>query len=73
MFQFMRKLKLKHKTFVCDKKYCPTKQAIKQSLENYIKQIVTDNYEYFNKFDEIVIYYDKGQDYLTKILQKSIP
>lgn len=71
MFQFMRKLKLKHKTFVCDKKYCPTKQAIKQSLENYIKQMVTDNYEYFNKFDEIVIYYDKGQDYLTKILQKA--
>lgn len=71
MFQFMRKLKLRHKTFVCDKKYCSTKQAIKQSLENYIKQMITDNYDYFKKFDEIVIYYDKGQDYLTKILQKA--
>lgn len=70
LFQFMRKLKLKHKTFVCDKKYCPTKQAIKQNLEYYIKQMIINNYEYFKKFDEIVIYYDKGQDYLTKILQR---
>ncbi len=71
LFQFMRKLKFKHKTFVCDKKFYPTKQAIKQSLEVYIKQMIMDNYEYFNKFDEVVIYYDKGQDYLTKILHTS--
>lgn len=71
LFQFMRKLKIKHKTFVCDKKYCPTKQAIKLNLENYIKQMITDNYEYFQKFDEIVIYYDEGQNYLTKILHRA--
>lgn len=71
IFQFMRKLKIKHRTFVCVKKYCPTKQTIKQSLDIYIKQFVTDNYEYFKKFDEIVIYYDKGQDYLTKILHSA--
>ena len=71
LFQFMRKLKLKHKTFVCDKSYCPTKQAIKQRLELYIKQMVTDNHNYFSKFDEIVIYYDTGQNYLTKILHNA--
>ncbi len=71
LFQFMRRLKIKHKTFVCDKKYCPTKQAIKQSIETYISQMVTDNYDYFNKFDEIVLYYDEGQDYLTKILHSA--
>ncbi len=68
LFQFMRKLKLKHRTFVCDKKYCSSKQAIKKNLENYINTMVSDNYDFFNKFDEIVIYYDEGQDYLTKIL-----
>ena len=71
LFQFMRKLKIKHKTFVCDKKFYSTKYAIKQNLGSFIKQMVSDNYEYFNKFDEIVIYYDKGQDYLTKILHNS--
>ena len=71
LFQFMRKLKIKHKTFVCDKKYCPTKQAIKQDLENYINQIIKDHYDYFKKFNEIVIYYDEGQNYLTKILHKA--
>lgn len=71
LFQFMRKLKLKHKTFVCDKRYCYTKQAIKQKLEHYIKQIITEKYDYFKKFDEIVIYYDRGQNYLTKILHNA--
>ena len=40
-------------------------------LEQYIKQIITDNYDYFKKFDEIVIYYDRGQNYLTKILHNA--
>ncbi len=71
LFQFMRKLKLKHKTFVCDKKFCTSKLTIKQRLEAYIEQMVKDNYDYLKKFDEIVIYYDEGQDYLTKILHKA--
>lgn len=71
LFQFMRKLKIKHKTFVYDKKFCSSKHAIKQNLESFIKQMVSDNCEYFNKFDEVVIYYDKGQDYLTKILHSA--
>ena len=71
LYQFMLRLKIKHKTFICDKEYCSSKKTIKKDLENYIKQMVTDNYEYFNKFDEIVIYYDKGQDYLTKILRSA--
>jgi len=71
LFQFMRKLKLKHKVFVCDKNYCPTKQAIKQNLEKFINQMISENHDYFNKFDEIVIYYDSGQNYLTKILRNA--
>ena len=71
LFQFMRKLKIKHKTFVCDKKYYQNKQSIKMNLETYIKKMITDNYDYFKKFDEIVIYYDRGQNYLTKILHNA--
>ncbi|MBR1617769.1 hypothetical protein IJ670_06410 [bacterium] len=68
LFVLMCKLKLKHKTFVCDKKFCTSKKIIRQRLAQYIRQMVADNHDYFNKFDEIVIYYDEGQDYLTKIL-----
>lgn len=71
LFHFMRKLNIKHKTFVCDKSYCTTKQTIKQNLESYIRQMIITNFDYFNKFDEIVIYYDKGQNYLTKILNNT--
>ena len=71
LFVLISKLKLKHKTFVCDKKFCSSKQVIRQKLELYIGQMIADNHDYFNKFDEIVIYYDEGQDYLTKILHNA--
>lgn len=69
LFQFMRKLKLKHRVFVCDKSYCSAKHTIKNSLESFIEQMIFEKYEYFKKFDEIVIYYDSGQNYLTKTLR----
>ena len=71
LFSLMYKLKLKHKTFICNKKFCSSKQIIRQNVELYIRQMIMDNYNYFNKFDEIVIYYDEGQDYLTKILHNA--
>ena len=33
--------------------------------------MISENHDYFNKFDEIVIYYDSGQNYLTKILRNA--
>ena len=71
LFVLMCKLKLKHKTFVCDKKFCSSKKVIRQKLELYIKQMIEDNHDFFNKFDEIVIYYDSGQNYLTKTLRNA--
>lgn len=71
LFVLMCKLKLKHKAFIFDKKFCTSKQNIRKQLEIYIKEIIRDNYDYFKKFDEIVIYYDEGQDYLTKILHSA--
>ena len=71
LFQFMRKLDLKHKTFVCDKKNCNSKQSLKHNLENYIEQMIENHMEYFRKFNEVVIYYDKGQSYLTNILRSA--
>ena len=33
--------------------------------------MISDNVDYFKKFDEIVIYYDEGQDYLSKVLHNA--
>lgn len=71
LFQFMRKLKLKHKVFVYDKKYSDNKQVIKNNLEKYIEQILDANLQYFKSFDEIVIYYDEGQESLSNTLHNS--
>lgn len=70
-FQFMRKLELKHSSFICNKKNCSSKQSLRINIENHIEKMIVDNLEYFKKFDEIVIYYDEGQDYLSKILHNA--
>lgn len=33
--------------------------------------MVISHFDYFKNFDEIVIYYDEGQDYLSKILHNA--
>ena len=71
LFVLICKIKLKHKIFVCDKKFCSSKQIVRQKLEIYVSQMIAKNQGYFKKFDEIVIYYDEGQDYLTKILRSA--
>lgn len=71
LFQFMRKLELKHSSFICKKRNCSSKQSLRINIENHIENMITNNLEYFKKFDEIVIYYDEGQDYLSKILHNA--
>lgn len=52
-----------------DKSYCP-KQAIKQRLELYIKQMVTYNHDYFSKyFEELPI--EKFIEQLKSELQEA--
>ena len=68
IYQFSRKIPIKYKTIIIDKKYVNNKSQIKSKIKYDINKMITDNKDYFNKFDKIILYYDNGQEDLGKIL-----
>ena len=68
IYQFSRKIPIKFKTMMIDKRFLNNKTQLKNKLKYEINKMINDNKEYFNKFDKIVIYYDNGQIDLGKIL-----
>lgn len=71
LFSFFRKTKVSHKTFIIKK----NKELIGEKLtKSFIKQIsdfISENIKYFVKFDEIKIYYDRGQKEVTRIIKRT--
>lgn len=68
IYQFSRKIKVRYKTIIVDKKYVDSGKVLKYKLANEIDKMIIENGGYFNKFDRIVMYYDNGQEILVTIL-----
>lgn len=68
IFYFSNRVKVKIKTIIIDKKYINKKMQLNIALAREIGKIITENKNYFNSFDKIVIYYDNGQETLATIL-----
>lgn len=68
IFHFSRKIKVRYKTIIVDKKYVDSGKVLKYKLSNYIDKMIIENENYFDKFDRIVMYYDNGQEILGTIL-----
>ena len=68
IFHFSRKISVKYKIITIDKRYTDSNRILKQKLSIEINQMVKEHEKYFNKFDEIVLYYDNGQEVLGTIL-----
>lgn len=69
IYQFSRRISVKYRTILIDKKYIDNSKILKQQIINEINTMVVDNEKYFKKFDEIVMYYDNGQEILGVILE----
>ena len=69
IYQFSRKIPVKYKTIIIDKRYTNNVRTLKTRLTTEIKNMVNEHYDYFNKFNKIVLYYDNGQEPLGKILE----
>ena len=69
-YEFMRRVNVKYKPIVIDKRYCSNSSVLKKHIINELNNMLTNNIKYFNKFDKIIIYYDNGQKSLTKTLKK---
>ena len=68
IFHFSRKINVKYKTIMIDKRYINSGRSLRQKLSLEINNMVKDNEIFFNKFDKIVMYYDNGQEVLGTIL-----
>ena len=68
IFNFARKVPVKLKTIILDKRYMNNKSQLNKAIFTEISKFVNDNKKYFDTFDKIVIYYDNGQETLGTIL-----
>ncbi len=69
IYQFSRKIQVKYKTIIINKKYTDNGRILKQKLSLEINRLVKEHEKYFNKFDSIILYYDNGQEALGTILE----
>lgn len=68
LFNYSRKIPIRIKSIVIDKRYVNTRYQLVKKIETELNYVIEDNCEYFNSFDEIVLYYDNGQDTLGSII-----
>lgn len=68
IYQFSRRISVKYKTIIIDKKYTDNGRILRQRLSLEINNMVKEHEKYFSKFDQIVMYYDNGQEVLGTIL-----
>ena len=69
IYQFSRRIKVRYKTIIIDKRYTDNNTSLKQKLLIEINNMLNENEDYFKKFDKIVLYYDNGQETLGTILE----
>ena len=69
IYQFSRRIPVKYKTIIIDKKYTDNSMILKRQLSSEINKMRKEHEKYFDKFDKIVMYYDNGQEVLGTILE----
>lgn len=68
IYNFSRKIPVKYQTIIIDKKYTDSARVLRQQLSSEINKMIKEHETYFEKFDQIVMYYDNGQETLGTIL-----
>lgn len=68
LFNFARRLNFNYICTSVNKKECDNVIAMTSKLSRNLAEIIKSNFDFFNSFDEIIIYYDNGQVELTKII-----
>ena len=68
IYQFSKRIPIKYRTIIIDKKYTDNSRVLRQKLSFEINKMVKEHENYFNKFDKIVMYYDNGQEVLGIVL-----
>ncbi|MBQ3441234.1 hypothetical protein IJG27_02910 [Candidatus Saccharibacteria bacterium] len=70
LYRFSTAIPAKYHSFFIDKKAFDANTTLEKCLENFLRELILSNLEYFQNFDEIKMYYDGGQKQLSKIIDK---
>lgn len=68
LFNFARKLDFKYSCIKIRKSECPDVITMTSKISKALADILRKNEDFWNSFDNVIIYYDNGQIELTKIL-----
>ena len=68
LYHFTRKIDIKYLCPYVEKRESLDFIQLNAKLSREIANQIRLNYEFFNSFDDIIVYYDNGQNELTKIL-----
>ena len=68
LFNFIRGVDITYKTIVVDKKMYSKQIEITNLITKELSSFIKSHFQYFSKFDNIIIYYDNGQIKLINIL-----
>lgn len=71
MIVFIKKLPIKYTTIEIDKRTCKNPIDLSLQLSKKLRQFISSNLGYFQKFDHLKLYYDNGQITLSKVLKLS--
>ena len=69
-YRFSTKVNTSYYSILVDKKNMTSLKKFCTQVESQLGAFLTDNLEYFQSFDEIVIYYDDGQAPIGKVLAR---
>lgn len=68
LFNFARKLPFSYIIATVKKQECPDEIALTAKISKSVANVLKQHADYFESFDKIIVYYDNGQNELTKIL-----
>ena len=64
IFHLTRKLPINIHSIIIDKKYTSSNKVLKRKILLELNSFIENNQKYFSKFDEIMVFYDNGQNIL---------
>lgn len=70
MMYFVERIPISLMTFVFDKKQWNREKLIKRMYKE-IELFIMNNYYYFSQYDKIIIYYDNGQNEISRIIRET--
>lgn len=68
LFDFLRFANISYKAFVFKRKKYSSAEALISRMSKETASFIRDNLEWFNTFDRIVVYYDNGQNEISRLI-----